>query len=169
MTDNDELAKKCRLLINHGMDVKYYHDIIGYNYRMRNIVGAIGLCQLSRLPAMNAKRRKAALYYDDKINNELIITPAHDKGHVYHQYTLKVKDGLRNTFLNHLSNNEIGYGVFYPLTIPNQKCYASFDLNKTYPSADLLTEQVVSIPVHPSLTDKEIKAVAEAVNSFNGL
>ena len=168
MTDDDAMAKKCRLLINHGMDVKYYHDIIGYNYRMTNIVGAIGFCQLNRLPVMNANRKKAALYYNENIKNELIITPALDEGHVYHQYTIKVKNGLRDTFLQHLRNKEIGYGVFYPLTIPKQKCYASFGFNKIYPSADMLTEQVVSIPVHPSLTDDEIKSVTEVVNAFNG-
>jgi len=168
MTDNDELAKKCRLLINHGMEVKYYHDIIGYNYRMTNIVGAIGLCQLSKLPAMNANRKKAAQYYDANIKNELIITPAQHEGHIYHQYTLRVKNRLRDTFLKYLSNKEIGYGVFYPLTIPKQKCYAAFDFNKVYPSADMLTEQVVSIPVHPSLTEDEIRTVAGAVNAFNG-
>ena len=168
MTDNDELAKKCRLLINHGMEVKYYHDIIGYNYRMTNIAGAIGLCQLNKLPAMNINRRKAALYYDENIQNELIVTPAHDEGHIYHQYTLRVKNGLRDIFLKYLSSNDIGYGVFYPITIPKQKCYASFNFPKDYLSADLLTEQVVSIPVHPSLTDDEIRTVAAAVNAFNG-
>ena len=166
LTDDPEIAKKCRLLINHGMEVRYYHDMIGYNYRMTNIAAAIGLCQLDKLPSMNASRKKAAAYYDANIRNELVITPRPDEGHVYHQYTVKVKKGLRDSFIKHLTEKQIGHGVFYPLTIPEQKCYASFGFNANYSVADTLKTQVVSLPVHPGLSDTEICMVAEAVNTF---
>ena len=168
LTDSSEVAKKCRLLINHGMEVRYYHDIIGYNYRMTNIAAAIGLCQLEKLDSMNANRRKAAAYYDANIKNELIITPKPDEGHVYHQYTIRVINGQREAFIEHLSSRQIGYGVFYPLTIPEQKCYKSYGFETDFPAADMLKNQVVSLPVHPGLADDEIKQVAEAVNAFCG-
>lgn len=168
LTNNEETARKCRLLINHGMEVRYHHDIIGYNYRMTNIAGAIGLCQLNKLEKMNAVRKKAAAYYDANITNELVKPPQATEGHVYHQYTVKIKNGLRDAFVNHLSGNQIGYGIFYPLSIPEQKCYTSFGFSTDYPSTDMLKTQVVSLPVHPGLTDNEIHEVARVVNSFKG-
>ena len=168
LTDDDALAKKCKLLINHGMEVRYYHDIIGYNYRMTNIAGAIGLCQLEKLEALNANRKKAAAYYESNIDNNLIITPEYADGHVYHQYTIRVLNGLRDAFVEHLTQNGVGHGVFYPLTIPEQKCYEPLGFSLNYPQADLLKTQVVSIPVHPGLTDDEIKTVTDVINAFRG-
>lgn len=166
LVNDDETAKNCRLLINHGMETRYYHDIIGYNYRMTNIAGAIGLCQLEKLDGFNAKRRKAAAYYTRHIKNELVITPEPHDGHVYHQYTIRVKDGHRDAFVKHLTDNQIGHGIFYPLTIPEQKCYGDYNFKTDYPVANLVKEQVVSLPVHPGLTDDEICGVTDAVNSF---
>lgn len=166
LTNNDETAQKCKLLINHGMEVRYYHDIVGYNYRMTNIAGAIGLCQLDKLPAMNAKRKKTAAYYDANIKSDLILTPKYHEGHVYHQYTIKIKNGLRDAFVKYINEKQIGYGIFYPLTIPEQRCYASFGFKTNYPVADMLKAQVVSLPIHPGLTDDEICQVVETVNAF---
>lgn len=168
LTDNDGVAGKSRLLINHGMAERYHHDIIGYNYRMTNLAGAIGLCQLEKLESMNALRRKAAAVYDANIKNELITKPEPHEGHVYHQYTVRVKNGLRDAFLAHLAEKQIGYGVFYPLTMPEQKCYAGLGFETRFPVSDMIKTQVVSLPVHPGLSDDEIRQVTEAVNSFKG-
>ncbi|MCL2670455.1 MAG: DegT/DnrJ/EryC1/StrS family aminotransferase [Clostridiales bacterium] len=168
LTDSDETEKACRMLINHGMETRYYHDIVGYNYRMTNIAAAIGLCQLDKLPRMNERRRVAAGYYDAHIRNDLVVTPQPDAGHVYHQYTMRVIGGRRDVFIEYLTAKQIGHGVFYPLTIPEQKCYAAFNFQTAYPAADLLKTQVVSLPVHPGLTDAEIREVAETVNTFSG-
>ena len=167
LTDSDVLSKKCRMLINHGMEVRYYHDEIGHNYRMTNIAGAIGLCQLDKLPYMNGKRKEIAEFYDTHIDNEAIILPKPIDGHVYHQYTIRVGDGKRDAFVKHLEENRVGYGIFYPLTIPEQKCYSSYGFSLDYPAADMLKTQVVSLPIHPGLTEDEIVRVAETVNSFN--
>ena len=167
LTDNDDLAKQCRLLINHGMEVRYHHDIVGHNYRMTNISGAIGLCQLNKLTNMNERRKEIAAYYDNSINNELIALPSRYEGHVYHQYTIRIKDNKRDAFAKHLSDNEIGYGIFYPLTIPEQKCYSSFGFETDFPISDLVKTQVVSLPMHPGLTDPEIAQGMETVNAFN--
>ena len=168
MTDCDETAKKCRLLINHGMEIRYYHDIVGYNYRMTNIAGAIGLCQLEKLGSMNIKRKNTAEYYEAHISNKLIIKPQTVDWHVYHQYTVRVANGQRDAFVRHLTEKEIGYGIFYPLTIPEQKCYTPYNFKTDYPVADMVKTEVVSLPIHPGLTDDEIRQVTEAANTFCG-
>ena len=168
VTDNKEIADMCKLLINHGMEIRYYHDIIGYNYRMTNLAGAIGLCQLDRLPGMNGKRKKTAAFYDANIKNDLIITPEPVEGHAYHQYTIRAKDGLRDAFVKHLEEHKIGYGIFYPLTMPEQKCYVPYGFKTEYPVADMLKKEVVSLPIHPGLTEVELEEVVSVINSFVG-
>jgi perosamine synthetase len=168
LTDNSELARKIRLLINHGMEVRYHHDVVGYNYRMTNISAAIGLCQLEKLEGFNAKRNHNADFYNKNINNSLITVPykPEEAHHVYHQYTVLVKDGRRDDFVKHLEANGIGYGIFYPLSIPEQKCYDDFGFEREFEVTDTIKKQVVSIPVHPMLTEEDIKTVVEVINSF---
>ena len=170
VTNDPEVARRARLLINHGMEVRYYHDEIGYNYRMTNIAGAIGRCQLKKLPRYNEIRRAHAAYLNEHINNPLVETPVEpdEAKHVYHQYTVKVALGQRDAFLKHLEENGVGYGVFYPLSIPEQKCYAQFKFPTEWPVTDTVKQQVVSLPVHPGLTDEEVAEVARVVNSFKG-
>ena len=168
MTDCDEVKKKCRLLINHGMEIRYYHDIIGYNYRMTNIAGAIGLCQLEKLEGMNINRIKTAGFYDAHINNAVISKPEAAEGHVYHQYTIRVLNNQRDSFVKYLTENQVGHGIFYPLTIPEQKCYEQFNFKTDYPVADRVKKEVVSLPIHPALTDDEIGKVVDVINVFKG-
>ena len=170
VTHDAETARKCRLLINHGMEVRYHHDEIGYNYRMTNICGAIGRCQLKKLDRFNSIRRVHAAYLNENINNPLIETPVEPENakHVYHQYTVKVKSGLRDAFVKHLEANGVGYGIFYPLSIPEQKCYADRGFKTDWPVTDMVKQEVVSLPVHPGLSDEEVAEVARVVNSFRG-
>ena len=170
LTSDETIAKKARMLINHGMQVRYYHDEIGYNYRMTNMAAAIGLCQLKKLDSFNAKRRETAAYYNANIKNPLVQTPAsYEKGtHVYHQYTVKIREDKRDAFIAHLEQNGIGYGVFYPLSIPEQKCYIPLGINTPCPVTDIVKKKVVSLPVHPQLTAQEAEAVVQCVNSFRG-
>ncbi len=166
-TSNHQYAQKARMLINHGMQVRYHHDIIGYNYRMTNIAAALGLCQLQKLPMMNRKRIGNASYYSENIDNPLVITPQHCDGHVYHQYTVRIKNGLRDKFLSALNEHNIGSAVFYPLSLPEQKCYKGKGYLSECPVTDYLKNQVVSIPVQPQLTVDELKRVVAVINSFN--
>lgn len=170
VTNDPEIAKNCRMLINHGMEVRYYHDEIGYNYRMTNICGAIGRCQLKKLDGFNAARRAHAAALSCLINNPLVTVPyvPEESNHCFHQYTVKVAAGKRDAFIAHLQANGIGFGIFYPLSIPEQKCYEPFGFNKQWERTDEVKEQVVSLPVHPGLSDEEIAEVARAVNTFKG-
>ncbi len=168
LTDREDVAEKCRLLINHGMKVRYHHDIIGYNYRMTNLSAAIGLCQLAKLPDFNAKRRANAAKLSRLITNPLIVTPVIDpkSDHCFHQYSILVQDGHRDEFTAYLSANGIGFGIFYPLSIPEQACYAEFGFKTDYPVTDRVKTEVVSLPVHPSLSDADIETIAAVANQF---
>ena len=168
LTDNQRLAEKMRLLINHGMEVRYKHDIVGYNYRMTNIAAAVGLEQLKKLDGFNDKRRMNAAYYDQHINSPYVDTPFVNPHayHVYHQYTIKVKDGKRDDLIKLFDESGIGYGVFYPTSIPEQPCYAGMGFKTVYPTVDKVKGQVLSIPIHPGLTKEETEKVAQVINSL---
>jgi perosamine synthetase len=101
LTSDEATARKARLLINHGMERRYVHDEIGYNYRMTNIAAAIGLEQLKRLDGFNEARRTLAALYDEGVTNPLIETPfvRPEAKHIYHQYTIKVLEGRRGNLI----------------------------------------------------------------------
>ena len=169
LTGSPDIAGKARLLINHGMKVRYHHDAIGYNYRMTNIAAAIGLEQLKKLDGFNLKRRANADIYNKQLNNNNIEIPfVQDSAfHVYHQYSIKIKNGNREKLTKLLEENEIGYGVFYPLTIPEQACYAPYGFATEWQNVDIVKNQILSIPVHPLLDAYEIEKVASVINSLN--
>jgi perosamine synthetase len=162
-TDDAELADRVRLLREHGMRVRYYHDIIGYNFRMTDLAAAIGLAQLPKLPAANERRRAIAARYDAELRG--VITPWVRPGvtHVYHQYTIRVRE--RDAFAEGLGRRGVGSGVYYPVPVHRQKPFVAMGYgDAALPVTDRLTEQVLSIPVHPSLSDDEVATVIGAVN-----
>jgi perosamine synthetase len=168
LTNDDETDRKARLLINHGMERRYIHDEIGYNYRMTNIAAAIGIEQLKRLDGFNAARRRNAALYDEGIANPLIETPftPPDAKHVYHQYTIKVLNGRRDDLIRRFDESGIGYGIFYPYSIPEQPAYKSMGFGASWPMTDKVKVQALSIPVHPGVAEGDIKAVAGVINSL---
>ena len=166
-TNNEELAEKLRLLRSHGMKVRYHHDILGYNFRMTDIAAAIGLAQLKKLPDFNKARQDNAQYYVDTIKNPKIELPITPPGmeHVFHQFTVKVKDN-RDTFINYLQHNNIGSSIFYPIPIHQQKIYQDLGFTDSLPETVTVASQVVSLPVHPLVTQEELEYIAEIINQF---
>jgi dTDP-4-amino-4,6-dideoxygalactose transaminase len=163
-TDDAELADRVRLLREHGMRVRYHHDLIGYNFRMTDLAAAIGLAQLTKLDAANDRRRAIARRYDAELRG--VVTPSARPGvtHVYHQYTLRVRG--RDEFVDRLRERGVGSAVYYPIPVHRQAPFVAMGFGQgQYPVTDRLTEQVVSIPVHPGLTDDEVDAVIAAVNA----
>ena len=157
------VAERARLLREHGMRVRYHHDVVGYNYRMTDIHASIGLAQLTRLPAANERRREIARRYDAELRG--VITPRVAPGvtHVYHQYTLRVR--RRDEFAERLRERGVGSGIYYPIPVHRQKPFEALGYAaQHYPLTEHLTEQVLSIPVHPSLSDAEVTTVIESVN-----
>jgi perosamine synthetase len=163
-TADGELAERVRLLREHGMKVRYHHDTLGYNFRMTDIHASIGLAQLSKLATNNERRRAIAARYDAELRG--VLTPAVRPGvtHVYHQYTIRV--ARRDEFAERLLDLGVGTGIYYPIPVHRQKPFEALGYgNLRFPVTELLTEQVLSIPVHPSLTDAEVATVIEAVNA----
>jgi len=165
LTTNDaEIAKKARMLRDHGQGQRYRHEILGYNYRMTNVTAAIGLVQLKKLGQLNERRINNAGYYNQNLNTK-IQKPGVIDGvkHVFHQYTLRVKD--RRQFTNHLEQKGVGYGIYYPIPIHKQPLFSEHN-GLNLPMAQEASEQVISLPVHPSLSKEELKYITEVVNSF---
>jgi dTDP-4-amino-4,6-dideoxygalactose transaminase len=162
-TADPELAERARLLREHGMKVRYHHDMVGYNFRMTDIHASIGLAQLDKLDAHNQRRREIADRYGRELRG--VITPSVAPGvtHVFHQYTLRVK--RRDEFVERLRERGVGSGIYYPIPVHRQKPFVELGYGDlSFPVTDRLTQEVVSIPVHPSLTDAEVDQVIEAVN-----
>ena len=169
VTDDEEVYKKLKLLREHGMTGagKYDYTIVGYNYRMTNIEAAIGLAQLEKLDEFNKARRDNAQYFNQHLKGiPWLATPIEKDRcyHVYHQYTLKVKD--RDRFVEHLKGKGIGCKVYYPSLITDSDMYREIVGDVIYPTAKKLTKEVVSIPVHPAVGVKERKEIVDAICSF---
>jgi len=167
ITTNDEkIDEQCRVIRNHGMRRRYYHDQLGYNFRMTDVHAAIGNAQLAKLPANNAKRHSNAQYYNE--NLEGVTVPYVPQGfhHVYHQYTIRVPDGKRDDLREYLKQNEIGSEIYYPLPIHNQGFYIEKLGAQSFPQAEFAAEEVLSLPVHPFLSPSDLEKVVETINTF---
>ncbi|MFT9494360.1 DegT/DnrJ/EryC1/StrS family aminotransferase [Anaerosolibacter sp.] len=165
-TQDKEMAKKVRSLINHGQSAKYHHDLLGYNYRMTNIHAAIGIEQLRKLPRFNDRRKEIAGRYSRDITNPAFAKPICLTGfeHVYHQYTLGVNN--RNHFIEYLEVHGIGYGIHYPKAIPDQPLYQQRDNLGSFTNARKAAERVVSMPVHPGLTEQEVDYIVTTLQNY---
>jgi len=163
-TDDGALADRVRLLREHGMKVRYHHDVVGYNFRMTDIAAAIGLAQLPKLGAFNERRRAIAARYDRELRGVTIPAVPPGVTHVYHQYTIRVN--RRDEFAERLKERGVGSAIYYPIPVHRQKPFIALGYgDEAYPVTDRLTEEVLSIPVHPSLSDDEVARVIEAVNA----
>lgn len=168
-TDDPEIAETCRVIRQHGMRERYYHTELGFNFRMTDLHAAIGIEQSKKLEAFNAARIANAKFYDATL--EGVCTPKADKHvrHVYHQYTIRVAPEERDNMIAHLTENGIGCGVYYPVPI-HQQTYYTQDLGfgVSLPNTEAASLEVISLPVHPSLSEQERAQVVEAVNGFGG-
>ena len=161
VTNDDEIARKARLLRNQGMEERYKNEIVGFNNRMTDIHASIGRAQLSSLFDRTERRREIAARYNEQIST--VKTPYVEENvkHVYHQYTIRTN--RRESLQEHLKEKGIGYGVYYP--IPVHKL-PSFEVNIELPETVRAAREVLSIPVHPSLTDHDVGIVIEVINSW---
>jgi perosamine synthetase len=168
ITTNDErIAENCRVIRQHGMRRRYYHDELGFNFRMTDVQAAIGLEQLRKLPAFNNARRSNAQYYSRSLSGVILPCVPDGYEHVYHQYTIRVKDGMRDALRDYLRESGIGSEVYYPVPIHQQSFYTQklgYDLH--LPVAELAAAEVLSIPIHPGLTAEELGSVVSVINNF---
>lgn len=162
---DDELARRVRLLRNQGMERQYQNEVVGFNARMTDIHAAIGRVQLGKVDAWTRRRQENARFLDAHL--EGVATPIVRPGvtHVYHQYTVRVTEG-RDRFVQALKDeHRIGSGVYYP--IPNHRLpsLARFAPGLDLPETERAAAEVVSLPVHPSLSDADLERIVEAVNT----
>lgn len=159
---NPDLARICKLLRNQGMEQRYQNEVIGFNLRMTDIHAAIGISQLSKVRSWTNARQENALYLNQKI--EEVVTPyiPNDYSHVFHQYTVRVKSE-RDLFSKKLSDLGIGNSVYYPTQVHK---LPSFNLDLQLCHTEDATNQVVSLPVHPSLSKRDLIRIAEGVNKI---
>ncbi|MCX8093011.1 MAG: DegT/DnrJ/EryC1/StrS family aminotransferase [Candidatus Goldbacteria bacterium] len=170
VTDNDSVASEIRKFINHGSEKQYYHTILGYNYRTTDIEAAIGLTQLKKLDGFNKKRRENAEYLKNKLSKfRWIILPQCDDKyfHIYHQFTIRVLNGLRDDLEKYLTESKIGSKIFYPIPLHKQPLYEKIFPNITLPEAEKASNEVLSIPVHPGLSENDLKYITEVFNEFS--
>jgi len=168
-TDDDQVAEKARLLRNHGMKKRYYHDFLGYNFRMTDLQAALGLAQLAKLEVFNEKRIANARYLTEHLR-DVVITPQVRDGyrHVFHQYTIRVKEN-RDLMVEQLREQGIGTGIYYPLPVHQQPVYQELGYTDCLPVAEAMSREVLSLPVHPALSQMDLERIVEVVSRLRSL
>jgi len=170
-TNNDSLAYKIRGIVNHGMYERYHHDVVGVNSRLDSIQAAILNIKLKFLDQYNNSRKKAAMKYNELLkNHSKIRTPkvlGDEDSHVFHQYTLIVKDINRDELAKYLNQNGIPCGIYYPIPLHKQKAYKSDRYHeKDFEVTNRLSKSVISLPMHSELDNDQIEFICEKIIKF---
>jgi dTDP-4-amino-4,6-dideoxygalactose transaminase len=170
ITNNAELANKMRMIRDHGQEKKYYHGCVGWNARMDGFQGAILSVKLKYLPDWNEARRKNAALYNAMLNgSDGIITPREMDyaKHVYHIYAIRTKD--RDELIAKLGEKGVNCGIHYPVPVHLQNAYQSLGLKEgSFPIAEKVASQFVSLPMFAELTPDQIRYVADEVKECLG-
>lgn len=174
MTNDDELAAKLRMIVNHGQSERYYHDSIGVNSRLDSIQAAILKVKLKYLDDYNQARQQVAEVYNEAFAaTDEIITPitANFTSHVYHQYTIKLKDASKRNDLNKfLSNQGIPSMIYYPVPNHLQKAYSYYGYKEgDFPNTEDLCSRVISFPIHTEMEKEQQDYIIENVLKFFSL
>lgn len=160
---DEDIARRARLLRNQGMERQYENELIGFNARMTDIHAAIGRVQLTKVDAWTATRRQNAAFLDANLEGVTVPPVADGAVHVYHQYTVRVPED-RDGFVRALrEEHAVGSGVYYP--IPNHRLpsLAPYAPGLDLPETERAAREVVSLPVHPSLTAADLDRIVAAV------
>ncbi len=169
VTNDRVLAEKCHMLISHGSKRRYYHEILGYNFRMTDIAAAIGRVQLKKLDQLNERRRKHADFYNRVLSplEDFLVTPwvPQEAVAVFHQYTLKILR-YRDELLAFLREQGIACEIYYPVPLHKQPFLQGMMDEVSLPVAECLANRVLSIPVHPLLREDERQTVVDSIRKF---
>ena len=171
MTNDDELAKKLRMIANHGQSKRYYHDIVGCNSRLDNIQAAVLRIKLKELYQYILNRQKAANYYDQNLKDlDQLTLPFRnlDSNHVFHQYTLKLDDSIvRDELIQYLADKNIPAMVYYPVPAHRQKMFSK--IPNSYGNMKVtnwLSSRVFSLPMHTELSTLQQDYIIENISNF---
>ncbi len=167
-TQDEAIAQRCRMIRNHGMQRRYYHDMLGYNFRMSDLHAAIGLAQVERLEHFTTIRRLNAAYLNAHITSVFTPTVREGYDHVWHQYTIRVNQGRsRDDAVKSLNEAGIGTGIFYPIPAYRQAHLAQMGCaDLRLPVTERLVREVISLPVHPQLSQTDLEKIADEVNKL---
>ncbi len=167
-TNNDELAKKLKMIAHHGQSVQYVHDVLGVNSRLDTIQAVVLKAKLKHLDEYAAARNKAANYYDEALkNNPKIKTPVRSKNsnHVFHQYTLQLIGVDRTKLREQLSERGIPAMIYYPIPLHEQNAYKSDRFKKgDFPVTEKLCATVLSLPMHTEMDEETLKYITDNLN-----
>jgi len=170
MTSNGELAARISMMANHGQTQKYHHKVIGCNSRLDTIQAAILNVKLKYMDDFTRRRQQVARYYDQTLStlSELRIPEkASYSTHVYHQYTLRVKNDLRDTLQAHLRASGIPSNVYYPFAIHEQEAYKWVArLSGNVNESSHLCKEVLSLPIHSEMTDEMMQFITDSIVGF---
>jgi dTDP-4-amino-4,6-dideoxygalactose transaminase len=167
VTDDEALAGRARALREHGSRVRYYHDEVGYNYRMEGLQGATLAIKLKHLASWTAGRQRVAHRYHELLADTPLQLPreAEWAESAYHLYV--VRHGEREALMKHLQANQVGCALHYPLPLHLQKCYASLGYPEgSFPVAERAARECLSLPIYPEMPDAHIERVSEVIHQF---
>ncbi|WP_439554374.1 DegT/DnrJ/EryC1/StrS family aminotransferase [Flavobacterium macrobrachii] len=170
-TNDDELAHKIRGIVNHGMYVRYHHDVVGVNSRLDSIQAAVLDAKLPFLDQYSQARQDAARKYSKAFEGHAnIVAPTICDicdCHVFHQYTLRITNGKRDQLMEHLQSKDIPCAIYYPIPLHSQKAYVdSRYKEEDFPVTNQLVKEVISLPMHTELDDEQIEFITNSVLEF---
>jgi dTDP-4-amino-4,6-dideoxygalactose transaminase len=170
-TNDEEMARKMRMLRDHGQAKKYFHDVEGYNGRLDALQAGILTVKLRHLPEWNRKRQEAAKRYHEMfLAIEGVMTPQHPEWArpVYHLYVIRVQD--REGLQKHLTDSNVGTGIHYPVPLHLQKAYENFGYQRgDFPATEKVAAEILSLPMCPQLEAEQQRRIAEAVEEFTSV
>jgi perosamine synthetase len=163
-TDAAAVAERARMIRSHGMKRRYYHDMMGYNFRLSDLHAAIGLAQMDRLEEFTARRRANAAYLSANLKGVRVPTVKAGYEHVWHQYTIRV-NGDRDAAVGQLNQAGVGTGIFYPVPAHQQSHLQGLGYAKLrLPVTEKACREVISLPVHPLLSQADLETIVREVN-----
>lgn len=167
LTDDAELATVARQMRNHGESQRYHHDRVGGNFRLDTLKAAVLLVKLRYLDEFTRRRRHNAARYNELLNGSCVTTPYVAEGHqpVYHQYSILCD--RRDDLVAFLRYRGVATGVYYPVPLHRQRCFASLGYGpESLPITEQTCSRIVSIPCHPMLTEEDVQYVASCIHEF---
>jgi dTDP-4-amino-4,6-dideoxygalactose transaminase len=169
-TNDENLASKCRMIANHGQTKRYYHGLVGVNSRLDAIQAAILNVKLPHLDEYAAARQAAAAYYDQAFQNiKSLQIPKrqYNSTHVFHQYTLLVKDGQRDALQVYLQERGVPTMIYYPVPLYEQEAFKeSITHFEKLPATEMLCQSVISLPMHTELDEEQLAFICDTITSF---
>lgn len=163
-TNDDDIAEQVKILRNHGSNVRYHHDVIGYNSRLDELQAVVLRAKIKHIAEYNIQRRRVAHKYSELLAN--VVTPPHEDNigtHVYHQYTVLTDN--RDAIMNRLSDEKISCAIYYPIPLHQQKAFADSCKDVSLPVTEDIVRHCMSLPVYPELENDTIEHIVDVIKS----